>query len=441
MSKQTDLRLERITVGERFRQDYGEMEAFVESIRKFGVLQPITVDADYNLLAGGRRYEAATRVPLQQIPVIVREVGSEADAREIELIENVHRKDLTWQERARLESRIHELRGGVGVRETAIVLDSSKTAVNRHLQLAEAMELLPELAAHKTEDDAWKAYKKIQEKLVVAELSRRHTAADEEGSSAPHEVRAAKHADTNYLIGDALDGLRAVQACVFNFAEVDPPYGIDLTEIKRRDDAPSTVDEYTEVPEGDYQLFLTSVTGEVYRTLAHNSYCVWWFAPRHYHITREALRSSGFTCGDVPAIWNKGDQGQTNQPNYNLANCYEPFFIARKGNPFLRKQGRSNVFTYAPVPGASKIHATERPLELMVEILEVFSYPGQSLVCPFLGSGVTLRAAYQVGLSGCGWDLEQSVKDQFILQVRAEARLRGEESDAATEDDAVSRGA
>lgn len=39
------------------------------------------------------------------------------------------------------------------------------------------------------------------------------------------------------------------------------------------------------------------------------------------------------------------------------------------------------------------------------------------MLCPFLGSGTTIRAAYSVGMHCFGWDLSQEYKDQFIAQV------------------------
>ena len=108
--------LDRLRVGERFREDYGDMEDFLESIRDKGVLQPITVrplpgdGEEYELLAGGRRTVAARAVGLTVIPALIRDFqGGELDLREIELFENVFRKEMEWTERAKLVSRIQSL--------------------------------------------------------------------------------------------------------------------------------------------------------------------------------------------------------------------------------------------------------------------------------------------------------------------------------------------
>ena len=50
--------IDTIQIGERFRQDYGDVESLAQSIENEGLINPITIDTQSNLLAGGRRLEA-----------------------------------------------------------------------------------------------------------------------------------------------------------------------------------------------------------------------------------------------------------------------------------------------------------------------------------------------------------------------------------------------
>ena len=75
------------------------------------------------------------------------------------------------------------------------------------------------------------------------------------------------------------------------------------------------------------------------------------------------------------------------------------------------------MFEFKPVAPQHKIHPTERPLELMQEILKTFTYPGARICIPFMGSGVTLRAAYKQKSVGFGWDLDEMTKNRFVNQV------------------------
>lgn len=437
-----ELALSSIEVSGRAREDYGDIEELAENIKQYGLLQPITVvhqgisddRPQFKLLAGGRRYYASEKAGLSTIPAVIRDATTDADALEIELIENVFRKDLTWQEEATLRKRIYELKPDWqrSLRETGKMLGVSHTEVKRSIEIAEAIESLPELKKHQKESDAWKSLTKLKEGLVIQELQRRAKErteaeirdAQERGEEVelPPDLQAFRWADECYVVGDAIEAMNDMHITDFNFAEVDPPYGIELHEYKRGDGDPSLthLSGYQEVPKTRYEEFLDDVAHNVKRLLSDDSFCVWWFGPTHYYIVREAIRRTGLAVSDIPAIWYKGNQGQTQQPDIHLANCYEMFFVARKGKPVLRKPGRSNVFHYTPVPGSQKIHSTEKPLDLMQEILDVFALPGAQILCPFAGSGVTIRAARTRDMKAIGWDLDKEAKGRFMMKVQEE---------------------
>lgn len=74
----------------------------VESVREKGILQPILVrphDGGYEIIAGERRWRAAQRAQLHEVPVIVREF-TDREALEVALVENLQRQDLSPLEEA-----------------------------------------------------------------------------------------------------------------------------------------------------------------------------------------------------------------------------------------------------------------------------------------------------------------------------------------------------
>src|SRR3990172_10307842 len=91
------------------REELGDLEGLADSIKIKGLIQPITVDENLQLIAGSRRLAAAKLAGLDSIPVIVRFVKDRIDAKEVELFENLHRKDLTWQEECTQVAEIHAL--------------------------------------------------------------------------------------------------------------------------------------------------------------------------------------------------------------------------------------------------------------------------------------------------------------------------------------------
>jgi len=89
----------------RRRFDPAALEALAASIRNQGVLQPLVVRplADrpqhFEIVAGERRWRAAQRAELHELPVVVKPLR-DRDALEIALIENIQREDLTALEEA-----------------------------------------------------------------------------------------------------------------------------------------------------------------------------------------------------------------------------------------------------------------------------------------------------------------------------------------------------
>lgn len=101
--------------------DTAEDDELVASIERHGIIEPLVVRSvrlvdqvkggahegkQYELIAGERRYRAARRAGHTQAPVIIRDV-SDIDALELQMIENLQRKDLTPLEEANGYHRLH----------------------------------------------------------------------------------------------------------------------------------------------------------------------------------------------------------------------------------------------------------------------------------------------------------------------------------------------
>ena len=72
------------------------IDELAESIKKYGVIQPIIVTKKgeyFQIIAGERRWRAAKKAGLKEIPAIIRE-DNEQKNKEIALIENIQREDL-----------------------------------------------------------------------------------------------------------------------------------------------------------------------------------------------------------------------------------------------------------------------------------------------------------------------------------------------------------
>jgi len=288
------------------------------------------------------------------------------------------------------------------------------------IKLAEAVEQFPDLdwSQCKNKNEATKVLKRIEEGFIRAELAKR---VDKE-QSAKGRDSIKKQLIDSFVVKDFFDGVRDLPDKSFNLVEIDPPYslgGRDLKDMKKKKGTYVYGDSYNEVSEEDYLSFMTRVLHECYRKMADHSWLVLWFAPEPwFESLYQILKVVGFKTRRIPGIWAKtGSTGQCHDPNRYLGSTYEMFFYAQKGDPVIARQGRANVFNYAPVPSNSKVHPTEKPIDLYGDILSTFAFEGARVLSGFLGSGNISLAANRLRMFPVGFELTKQYKDSFIVKV------------------------
>ena len=131
--------------------DDAKLDELAESIRSQGVVQPIVVTPDgggrFTIIAGERRWRAARKAGLAEVPVAVREVAGDRELLELALVENVQRSDLNPVEEAeayRTLAASFEL----SQEEIAVRVGKSRSTVTNALRLLNLpQEILDELRA------------------------------------------------------------------------------------------------------------------------------------------------------------------------------------------------------------------------------------------------------------------------------------------------------
>jgi len=99
-----------ITVEERVRKEIGDLSPLVESMQKYGQLSPLVLTRQNELIAGHRRLLAAKRLGWYTVDVTYVDRDSDVEKLEMELQENVHRKDFSPEELLQGYSRLEKLR-------------------------------------------------------------------------------------------------------------------------------------------------------------------------------------------------------------------------------------------------------------------------------------------------------------------------------------------
>lgn len=87
-----------IKIKKRVRKDLGDIEMLKESLSHYGLMNPITVNSQYELVAGHRRLEAAKSLGWSTIEAIVVDTKDKLLQLELELEENIQRKQFTDSE-------------------------------------------------------------------------------------------------------------------------------------------------------------------------------------------------------------------------------------------------------------------------------------------------------------------------------------------------------
>lgn len=121
--------------------DEDSLQELADSIKQFGLLQPILVQDKknyYEIIAGERRWRAAKIAGLKEIPVIIRNY-TEREIIEISLIENIQREDLNPIEEAHAFKRLLE-EFHLKQDEVAECVSKSRTAVTNSMRLLKLCE-------------------------------------------------------------------------------------------------------------------------------------------------------------------------------------------------------------------------------------------------------------------------------------------------------------
>lgn len=119
------------------RKDLGDLQGIKDSIEEHGIMQPLIVspldEETYLLISGERRYTSAKSLGLSKVPAIIRTVADH-ERLQLQLIENIHRQDLSPIEEAQGYKRLID-EFNLTQRDVAKTAGKSLTSINETLRL------------------------------------------------------------------------------------------------------------------------------------------------------------------------------------------------------------------------------------------------------------------------------------------------------------------
>lgn len=101
--------IKQIKVSDRIRKDFSGIEELAKDIEQNGLINPILVTPDYQLIAGERRLRAHQYLDRKEVPVRIMEIEDYEHQLRLEISENEHRKEFTFSERVEWAKRLEEV--------------------------------------------------------------------------------------------------------------------------------------------------------------------------------------------------------------------------------------------------------------------------------------------------------------------------------------------
>ncbi len=188
---------------------------------------------------------------------------------------------------------------------------------------------------------------------------------------------------------DCLEVLPQLSEGSVDFILTDPPY---LANYISRDGR--------RVLNDDNDAWLKPAFVQMYRVLAKDRFCISFYGWPHADRYLIAFRNAGFrVVGHI--IFPKRYTSKIQFLRYQ----HECAYLLAKGNPIkpLYPIGDVIEWTYS----GNKLHPTEKPLSVLLPLVDTFSTPGGLVLDPFSGSGSTLHAAKSLGRAYFGIELDE----------------------------------
>jgi ParB family chromosome partitioning protein len=421
------VKISAIFVGDRIRKDLGDVDSLCNSIREYGIIQPIVLayeDRLTTLVAGGRRLTAVKRLGWIELvharDFIWRGEETSLQRRAVELEENLRRKELSWQEQLAAKQELLTMmqsiygppkagpievvtaKPGFGVNRLASMLGESPATTSLDLKVATAMRAMPQLRFAKNKSEVL-----TKLKIAGAVVSMQATAPKvPDGSNVPASYWTLFESDFTVASTSLPDSSA-------DLIWTDLPYGADVNEMSSQ--AASAFAGFDDSRRSVIRLF-ESVARESYRVLREDRFAVFCFGFTFYHELVDNLTRAGFNVNLVPFIWVKNTKSGEN-PNTRYSNSYEPLLVGSKGRPTFIRPGKSNCLSIPVVQ--DKLQVVQKPVALIKEFLLDMTTEGATVVDFCAGTGSTGVACHELKRHAILFEKDPSMA--LIAKARLEA--------------------
>jgi site-specific DNA-methyltransferase (adenine-specific) len=389
-----------------------------------GIREPIIIWKDF-IIDGHNRYEIATRWGLEY-KTAEKHFDSESDVKEWMILNQFGRRNLSNYQRSVLALELEGVfkakakeKQEKGINQFSLIQKSEEPPIVTIKEVAKVANVSHDTIA-KVKKIEEKAAPEIKEKLATGELSINQAYQDikkeekkEEYKLKVKEQRIETVISDNILNGNSLELLENLEDNSIDIVLTDPPYGISY--ISNRSIYDESITKRGLLNDGKDEAFdLLDKTCEIlHRKTALNSH-LYFFCSWSVYTKFESIISKYFTI-KTPIIWDKGNKGSGDLEN-DWGNQTEIIIFCVKGKKLVNHR-RGNIINVSRLHSSKMIHPTQKPTELIKEILEVSYIDGDFIVDPFMGSGSTIKACMDINAKCLGIELDKemfNIANNFI---------------------------
>lgn len=441
-----------------------DVEVLAEQMANAGQIQPIVIHADGKLVAGERRLTAAKKLGWQNIKCTVIERLSPTQAYLIELLENIGRKQLSWQDEAKSVKAYHDMRSAVvagwTARATSQDVGYSETQISTYLAVARRLDD-PEVAGCQTLQGAYNLLRGRAERAQAAAQNRGLQIANvlpdlipaggtkEEKTAALTKLiagggleKAAEVAapdpfaileagalaeaslkqqaseqvqSDEVLTADFLEWAPEYAGPKFDVLHIDFPYGKNYSGSNTRKTGRAHIaPKYKDDPDV-YWALLAAFLEHQDRLAFPIAHCIFWFDMEYYAPTRESFERAGWQLVQPhPLIWTKPYQGVAADTRRRPRHCYETALFLSRGDRKLVRLDQD----YYDCRVDEKLHINQKPQQMLRHFLRMVVDEHTAVLDPTCGSGSALAAAKQLGASrilGLELDASNAEVARFVI--------------------------
>ena len=221
------------------------------------------------------------------------------------------------------------------------------------------------------------------------------------------------HITENIKQGDSLEILKSLQDNSIDIILTDPPYGIEYKSNRSQDS--NAITKRGLLNDGKKEAFeLLENTCKILVDKTSKDSHLYFFCSWSVFSDFERIIGKYFTI-KTPIVWDKGNKGSGDLEN-DWGNQTELIIYCVKGKKNINYR-KGNVLSIPKIHSSRLVHPTQKPVELIKEILEVSALKNDFIVDPFMGSGSTIKACNEMNLKCLGIELDKemfNVANNFI---------------------------